>query len=153
MTVKIVVGDLLEAKEDVLVHSVNCQGKMGSGIAKQIRARYPKVYEEYVKYCNSKQPHALVGDVQAVQIEEGKYVINLFGQLNYGYDGKRYTSYDALCKGLGHIKEVAKKEKLSVALPFGLGSVLGGASWNVVYVMIEEIFKDYKVTIYKLEGN
>ena len=153
MTVEIVIGDLLEAKEDVLIHSVNAQGKMGSGIAKQIRAKYPKVYDEYMKYCNSKPSHALVGDVQAVKVEDGKYICNLFGQLNYGYDGKRYTSYDALCRGLEHIKEVAKREELSVALPFGIGSVLGGANWNIVYTMIDEIFKEYKVTIYKLEDN
>ena len=33
----------------VICHQVNCQGVMGAGIAKQIRARWPEVYEDYKK--------------------------------------------------------------------------------------------------------
>ena len=44
-------GDLLVAQEelnlDVICHQVNCQGVMGSGIAKQIRDTYPIVFENY----------------------------------------------------------------------------------------------------------
>ena len=40
-------GDLLEIQKtmnlDVICHQVNCQGKMASGIAKQIRDTYPQV--------------------------------------------------------------------------------------------------------------
>lgn len=149
--IKVVVGDLLEASEGVLVHQVNARGKMGSGIAKQIRAKYPIVYEQYMTLCNSKTPASLVGEVQAVDVGDGKYIINLFGQLNYGYDGKRYTSYDALYNGLKHIKDVAMKEDLTVAIPYAIGCGLGGASWKIVYSMIEEIYENYEITIYKLE--
>lgn len=47
-------GDLLKAKEDILVHQVNIQGNMGGGVAKQIAIQYPKVESEYRKYCNNK---------------------------------------------------------------------------------------------------
>lgn len=47
MTIQIVNGDLLEANEDILGHQVNCQGVMGSGIAKILRDRYPNLYPEY----------------------------------------------------------------------------------------------------------
>ena len=32
---------------DILCHQVNCQGVMGAGLAKQIRSKYPEVYEQY----------------------------------------------------------------------------------------------------------
>lgn len=35
--IKIIQGDLLEAKENIIAHQVNCKGVMGSGVAKQIK--------------------------------------------------------------------------------------------------------------------
>lgn len=153
MTVEIVVGDLLEAKEDVIAHQVNCQRKMNSGVAQQIRNTYPTAYSDYMRVSEDKNPHELLGTVAISNVGNGKYVAHLFGQLNYGYDSKRYTSYDALYDSLSYLKEQAKKANKTVAIPLKLGSDRGGASWSIVYKMIEEIFKDYKVTIYKLEGN
>lgn len=69
----------------------------------------------------------------------------------YGRGGNRYTSYDAMYDSLVKIKEVAKKHNKSVALPYGIGSVRGGADWEVVYKMIERVFDDYEAVIYKLE--
>ena len=39
-------GDLLESNCNFICHQVNCQGVMGSGIAKQIRNLFPFVYED-----------------------------------------------------------------------------------------------------------
>ena len=44
-------GNLLDAQTDVIAHQVNCQGVMGSGVAKQIRDKWPRVYDSYVTYC------------------------------------------------------------------------------------------------------
>ncbi|WP_411668007.1 hypothetical protein [Bacillus subtilis] len=38
--IKIIQGDLLEAKENIIAHQVNCKGVMGSGIALQIKKKY-----------------------------------------------------------------------------------------------------------------
>ena len=35
--IKIIDGDLLNSEADIICHQVNCQGKMNSGVAKQIR--------------------------------------------------------------------------------------------------------------------
>lgn len=51
--IKIVKGDILQASEDIIGHQVNCQGVMGAGLAKQIRNKYPHVYDEYRKLCSS----------------------------------------------------------------------------------------------------
>ena len=42
-------GDLLEADLDYYCHQVNCQGKMGSGIAKSIKEKWPIVYDKYIE--------------------------------------------------------------------------------------------------------
>ena len=45
--IKVVYGDLMQATEDIIVHQVNCKGVMGSGVAKQIKANFPEVFNEY----------------------------------------------------------------------------------------------------------
>jgi O-acetyl-ADP-ribose deacetylase (regulator of RNase III) len=153
LTVEIVVGDLLDAKEDIIAHQVNSMRKMNSGVAKQIRNKYPSAYTDYMNMTENKKPHELLGKLIISNAGGNKYVAHLFGQLNYGYDGKRYTSYDALYDSLKQLKEQAKKANKTVAIPKLLGSDRGGADWDIVYKMIEKIFEDYKATIYKLEEN
>lgn len=152
--IKFVEGDLLKATENIIVHQVNCQGVMGSGLAKQIRSKYPIVYQEYVKLCSRFTDNKnLLGAVQMVKVSDGQVVVNLFGQYNYGREKMQYTDYEALSSGLLEIKNTAKRHQVSVALPQNIGCALGGGNWDIVYKMIESIFYDYNVTIYKLEAS
>lgn len=79
MAVKVVDGDLFSTKAKYICHQVNCQGKMGSGVARQIREKYPTVYQWYKVKCSegarekerfgvSKSP--LLGQVQMVYKED-----------------------------------------------------------------------------------
>lgn len=151
--IKVVVGDLLEANEDVIAHGCNCRMKMGSGVALQIKNKYPSAYDDYMNHSRNSKPENLLGKVYISAVGEGKYIANMFTQLNYGYDGKKYTSYDALYDSLLYLKETTKKANKSIAIPAKLGSDRGGADWDIVYKMIEVIFEDYEITIYKLEEN
>jgi O-acetyl-ADP-ribose deacetylase (regulator of RNase III) len=149
--ITIVDGDILQAKEDVICHQVNCMGVMGSGLAKQIRDKYPEVYPSYIRYCKGCKdgnPKNLLGDIQTILCSDGKVIVNLFGQFDYGRD-KQYTDYKALKESLEGILCVAKYNSDSIALPYNLGCGLAGGDWEVVYKIIEEVFKDYDVTIYK----
>jgi O-acetyl-ADP-ribose deacetylase (regulator of RNase III) len=145
-------GNLLDASEDVICHGCNAQGVMRSGVAKFLSEKWPNVYEEYKKLCDS--VYAL-GMCQLVQIGGSKqYVANLISQGQFGYDGKRYTSYDAVCTGLESLLEQMVKLNLrSVALPCGMCSVRGGANWDIIQKMIEVIFRasGIEVTIYRLD--
>ena len=150
-------GSLLDSNCDYICHQVNCQGKMNPGIAKSIREKWPIVYIEYaMKYFNS-LPELLLGDIQLVNIntpgadEQAQFIINMFAQQYYGYDGRRYTSYAAFWSCLGKIKEEVP-EGSSIAFPDHIGSCRGGANWNVIKTMIAEVLgNDYEVYIYKLE--
>jgi O-acetyl-ADP-ribose deacetylase (regulator of RNase III) len=148
--IKIIKGNILYATEDIIAHQCNCQGIMGAGLAKQIRNKYPEVYESYKRYCNNTiDKSTLLGCTQFVNCFNGKCVANLFGQYGYGRD-TQYTDYDALEFCLKKVNNKAIQHKQSVALPYGLGCGLAGGDWNIVYRIIEEVFKDYDVTIYKL---
>ncbi|OPH62187.1 Appr-1-p processing protein [Paenibacillus ferrarius] len=150
MTIKVIEGDLLSAEEDIIAHQVNCMGVMGSGIAKVIRNKYPEVYDQYLNEFKGKSKIELLGECQVIKTSVGKYVANLFGQFNFGGDGKKYTDEEALKGALISLKEFAVENGLSVALPFKIGSDRGGADWNVVYGIIGEVFAEYSVTLYRL---
>ena len=155
MSVYFEIGNLLDAPVDYICHQVNCQGRMRSGIAKQIRERWPVVYEEYEKlhrqYLVKGGVTYLHGQSQVVPINDHQSVINMFAQLFYGYDGKRYTSYDAFWACLGEITEVIPKGS-KIGFPAKIGCGLGGANWEVIFRMIKEVLGDeYEVYIYMLE--
>lgn len=153
MNIKFVEGDLLDSKTDVICHQVNCQGMFNSGVAKSVRIKYPKVYSEYLSlFKDNTLSH--IGDIQMCNIYDNKYVCNLFGQEHFGYNHKRYTSYDAVYDGLSKLKKFMIDNKLiSVSFPYRMSSVRGGANWEIIYCMICEIFKDtyINIEIWKLE--
>jgi O-acetyl-ADP-ribose deacetylase (regulator of RNase III) len=151
--IKFVHGNLLDATENIICHQVNCQGVMGSGLAKQIRDKYPSVYLKYNSFCNGKSPKELLGQMQIVQLSGDKGVANLFGQLNYGRDKSViYTDYHALHNSFLQLKDFAEFRELSVAIPYNIGCGLANGDWNVVRGIIETTFKDCDyVTIYKYE--
>ena len=158
-------GSLLDTNCDYICHQVNCMGKMNSGVAKAIRLKWPVVFDEYEKVCESWHAWAhahhpedyeqfaakeMLGRVQLVAVKENQVVINLFGQGTFGYDGKRYTSYDAFWMGLGEIRKCVPVGN-TIAFPKNIGSCRGGANWNVIKTMIAEALHDYDVYIYELE--
>ena len=96
--IKTVVGDLLDATEDIIVQQVNCRSVMGSGVAKAIYTRWPEVKTEYHKFCRrSTSPYDLLGKVQLIDVEPGKAVANVFGQLNYGRTAKKTKTKEIKC--------------------------------------------------------
>lgn len=151
--VYVVNGDLLDAKEDIIGHQCNCQGTWGSGIAKQIRNKYKGVYIQYAGYCKYVRPEEILGHMQIWMGSDGKLVANIFGQLTYGRNKDEvYTDYNALKQGLISLKCFAANKKLTVALPWRIGCGLANGDWDgVVYPMLEEIFSDYSLTLYKYE--
>lgn len=158
--INIVKGDLLDAREDIIAHQVNCMGSMGSGVALQIKEKWPQVYKWYKKRCDiMKDMHMeekLLGDCHWCQVE-GKWIVNMFGQYEFasrGKKGKRYTDYDALRNCLEYVRKHAMDYHESLAMPYGIGCGRGGGDWEgVVYPMICDIFEGtgVNVTLYQKE--
>jgi O-acetyl-ADP-ribose deacetylase (regulator of RNase III) len=159
--IKTVEGDLLKAQVGIIGHQVNCQGVMGSGIAKQIRAKWPAVYSQYytfVEYYNIYDKHytpsdssSLLGKCQIVETKD-MLVANLFGQYNYGSDNKLYTSYTALNHSLEKLRDYAEVHKLTIGLPYKIGCDRGGGDWPTVAGYLLELFGNLDLlTLYKME--
>ena len=148
--IRIQSGNLLDAAEPLLCHQVNCRNRMGSGVARALAARWPAVKQAYHEFCANQTPGALLGHVQVVYAQDGKYVANIFGQLDYGYDGRQYTDYQALDHAFSLLSRMTD---CPLAFPYGFGCGLGGGDWDTVYRLIETYFSNRDVTIYRLEAS
>lgn len=167
MSIKIIDGDLFDTDAKFICHQVNCQKKMGSGVALQVKKRFPHVYKEYLKVCSSD----MLGKIQLVPCNPAylgydsgsiaipyreQWICNIFAQDEYGYNGKQYTSLPALEEcfkklwGLIHAKNNNFNAK--IAMPYKIGCVRGGADWNSVYPIIEKIFHDCNVELWRLNN-
>lgn len=149
----IIYGNILDASETIIVHQVNARGVMGAGLAKQIKEQYPVMFEKYKYVCHNTSPSKLLGKVQIIDVSEdkskNKFIANVFGQNDYG-TSKIQTDYNALFSGLEKISQFAKEGNYSVAIPYGIGCGLAGGDWDYVYRNIQNIFKENRVTLYKL---
>ena len=148
--------DIFESGANIICHQVNCQGVMGSGIAKQVREKYPYVYAEYKRTCDKakNRPSQLLGFPLCILTEKG-YIANIFSQENYGYDGKCYTDYNAIKTALSLLRNEMQRTTIftSIAIPYLMGCARGGGDWNIVYKIIEEIFADYDGEVLICEYN
>ena len=150
MSIEIKQGDLFTTDAAYICHQVNCMGRMGSGIAKTIREKFPTAYEEYYQMCRyTNRPSELLGYSQIVNTR-GKMIVNLFAQERYGFDGRQYTDYDAFRRCLQMLKRsIAWNNR--IAFPYGIGCGLGGGDWEVIFQMLtEELADDYEVEVWKL---
>ena len=143
MTIIYKSGDIFDSKVNIICHQVNAQGVMGSGVAKQVKDKYPRVFDKYKEACD--KDLFKLGSCQVVAVDDTKtkFIANLCGQWNFGSDGKRYTSYDAIYSALEKLADYCKKKNIeSVVFPYKMSCDRGGASWHIIYAMIEDVFED-----------
>lgn len=153
--IKIVDGDLFSVKSGIICHQCNCKGVMGSGVALQVKQKYPRVFDSYRK--DFEAGLLTLGHVNFATTDfsskNPKVIANMCAQDGYGYDGGTYTDYIAFQECLRKVVKFANQEyyvKPTIALPFKIGCDRGGADWDIIYRDIETILADFEVTIYKL---
>lgn len=145
-------GDILEAKADALVNTVNCVGVMGRGIALQFSRVFPEVFKAYEAAC--KRGELEPGKVLShdlSRLEQPHYVINV--PTKKDWRGKSRMQYieaglDAL------VQEVRRLGVKSIAVP-PLGCGLGGLDWLEVRSRIEQAFEelpDVHVLLFEPKG-
>jgi len=141
-------GDLLDSQCDVIAHSVNCQGVMGSGLAKQIKEKFPFNFHQYSNMCDVYGDKMLGKCMTCSRKEYGMLdtrdcllIANLFTQTFYGTE-KRQTNYEAFYTALEDLRLAMHRVNLkSVAFPYKIGCGLGGGDWRVIEAMIDSVFK------------
>lgn len=140
--IKVYEGNIFTTSAEIIAHQVNCQGVMGAGLAKQIRDKYPEVYEAYRDHCLNyeKSGALLLGSILYQPVKNKKLCIaNLFAQDKFG-EGCQ-TDYEALKKCFNTLEQHAGAKNFNVAIPFKIGCGLAGGDWeSVVYPMIKDVF-------------
>lgn len=108
-TMKTIKGNLIDLAEhgefDIIVQGCNCFETMGSGIAKEIKKRYPAAYDADVKYSSAGDYHKL-GDY-SVMLGKQFNIINAYTQYGFrtgGEDGDvfEYDSFKLILQKLAH---------------------------------------------------
>lgn len=148
--IKTINGNLLNCRQKVIIHQVNCKKVMGSGVALQIRNKYPKVYNSYLKFFNRNEIVELLGKIDIVDCGD-KVVINMFSQFDFGRDSKVYTNYSAMKLAFKRIRAYLIENNINeLAMPFNIGCGLANGDWKVVSGLIDEIFENFNVYLYKI---
>lgn len=140
-------GDIIEAlfedEIDAMAHGVNCKGGFGSGIAGQLRETLPHTARDYrKKFLGSGWR---LGDVQEV-VSYRFIIYNCATQDDFGGDGKKYVSYDAVYECMNKLHSICEVSMLTLGLP-RIGAGLAGGSWDVIHEIIKDVFKDSKVKV------
>jgi O-acetyl-ADP-ribose deacetylase (regulator of RNase III) len=111
----------------IILHGVNCQRVMGSGVAKALYLKWPEVRQQYMS-IPKEEMH--LGKTQNVIVDRDIWVVNGWTQENYGYDKKVYADSRAIDLCLK--KTVTLADDLGITniyLP-KIGCGLGGLSWT-----------------------
>lgn len=145
-------GNVLQAKAEALVNTVNCVGFMGKGIALQFKKAYPENFDAYQRACRAKevQPGRMfIFDRRSML--DVKYIIN-FPTKRHWKGGARYEDIQAGLAAL--VEDVRRLGIRSIAIP-PLGCGLGGLDWARVRPMIEHAFAvlpEVEVHLYEPAG-
>lgn len=134
----------------VIVHGCNAQGRMGSGFAKELRARYPDAYTTYNDAY--KFSGLTLGQTIYHMVDENLVIANAITQQHYGYDGAKYVSYDAIDDAFKGIDEMISQTGRTANLHFPeLGAALGGGNWDVISSIIDHRITHAEKFLYILE--
>ena len=148
MITRYIKGDITETELKYIGHGVNCQNKIGSGVAKALYEKFPEVKEQYHKFFEYPRGKSPLGCSQLVHTKEGKRIYNLFTQEYYGYDEKRYVNYAALVNCFMELAEFRAGE--TIAIP-KIGCGLAGGDWNIVEQLINDtVGDDLEIWVYEL---
>lgn len=141
---------MIHADEKYIMQGCNAQGKMGSGVAKAIRDRWPEVYKPYKEYCHNNrknQGFKILGTILPVYCED-KVILNAITQQYYGYNGARWINYEAIYNVFDELN-YRLDPGTAIALP-RIGASLGGGNWKIISTIIEEVLEEIHPVVYDL---
>ena len=127
-------GNILTAKADALVNTVNCVGVMGRGVALEFKRAFPDNFKAYADACRNHQvqPGRMFVH-EANRLDGPTFIIN-FPTKRHWRQNSRMEDIESGLTAL--IQEVESRNITSIAIP-PLGSGLGGLNWRHVRARIE----------------
>lgn len=156
-TVTYITHNLINTKVGVVAHGCNCQGVMGSGVAADIKGKWPIVYERYHSFVSNFRglKRDMLGLAYIVNVGESAFpeinqlfVSNMFTQERYGRDGAAYASAPAIASSLKATMGFCEAADLPLYMP-RVGCGLGGLNWEKdVQPILAEMLIAYPITVY-----
>ena len=137
-------GDLLALAEagkfDIIVHGCNCQNTMGSGIAKQIKDKYPDAFQADYRYdleLGNRYRYCKLGNYTIANIYSkcNFKIVNAYTQFHYlprGIDHFDYASFAVILEKLEHFYG-----NYDFGFPY-IGMGLAGGDSDRIFDMLEE---------------
>lgn len=145
---KYITGDLLSNRSEYTLHSCNCKGVWGSGVAKIIAEKFPKSYEEYKSQCSSKSPSELLGSI----FMTSENIICLFTSDGYGsFVDNPDSIIGYTFKGFQNIASKFSGRNVSIAMP-KINSGLFKTPWKDTSRAVNRILlKNPNIKVYVYE--
>jgi|GEM_PF-695820 len=132
----------------IILHGVNCQREMGSGVAQALYSKWPLVKEEYMKFSKEEMQ---LGKIASFKVDNNLYAINCWTQEQYGYDNTIYASVEAIKTCLEHAVQICTNLGIYNIFSPRIGCGLGGLSWEndvqPIFAEIEQKYPSLNITI------
>ena len=126
-------GNLLEAKVDAVVNTVNTVGIMGKGIALMFKERFPTNFDAYARACKNNQVR--IGEMFVTESEDlfgPRWIINFPTKT----DWRVKTQLAWIREGMRNLVRIIQENDIrSIAVP-PLGCGNGGLDWEDVKPVI-----------------
>jgi O-acetyl-ADP-ribose deacetylase (regulator of RNase III) len=123
MPIEYLEGDLLKAKTQVVVNTVNCEGVMGKGLALQFKKNFPDMFAEYKKKC--KEGKISIGKLDLYKSPFRYWILNFPTKDHWRIPSKLEYIEKGLAEFAGKYQEWGIT---SIAFP-RLGCQQGGLNW------------------------
>lgn len=145
-------GNVFESHGSVLVHGCNCFQRMGSGVAKMVKEVYPEAFQADMEN-SSYGDRAKLGTFTHAVTRHYIYktpliVVNAYTQFNYG-TMQLQVDYGAMSEVMKKVKTMFGDKSISMPR---IGSGLAGGDWTVIEQILNKIFFDKTINVYKLIG-
>lgn len=146
--IKVIKGNIFNTKAQTVVNTVNCLGVMGKGIALVYKLRYPKMFDIYKEFCQSKD--IAIGKLWLYKGDTNNpWVLNFPTKFHWKYPSK----IEYVETGLQKFVDTYKQRGIeSIAFPL-LGAHNGGLDRDeVMTLMCEYLSKcDIPIEIYEYD--
>jgi O-acetyl-ADP-ribose deacetylase (regulator of RNase III) len=132
-------GNLLEARAQALVNTVNTVGVMGKGIALMFKERFDDNYKQYAAACKTKQVRTGVMFItEPAELDGPRWIVNFPTKQHW----RSPSQLEWIVQGLQDLRRfLVENEVQSIAIP-PLGAGNGGLDWDLVKPEIERALGD-----------
>ncbi len=151
-----VIGDVLKPQgkgQRIIAHVIPDQVVAwgGAGVASSIRRAYPDVWRQFQTETAGQRRALQLGRIFSAHIDNQTAVVHMVAQHGIGNTPMQRLRYAALADCLLKVRDLAKNSGASVHMP-RVGTGHGGANWDIVKELIQEVLVDQGVatTVYTL---